>query len=365
MDRAAPESQVQEPPRERTVTVAHAAISSLLQHGIAPLPQHFAIWFDYHAGGNPALTRLIDGYLRAGQPITEALLREVHARFFDQRRESKSLVETSERLHATTVEVMGLVAEASGQRDSYGRSLGLFGRDLASGEGLVEALQRMSAATEEMARRSALMGERLEAAARTVADLHERLELALLEARTDALTGLPNRRAMELEGARGIANAEGEGAGFALAILDIDHFKALNDSWGHPVGDAVLRRVALTLRECGTEEVRCGRYGGEEFVVLLPRHDLAQAIWVTEQMRSAVAAQTFSVRATGQALGSVTVSAGLAVRQAGESWESLLARADAALYRAKQGGRNRVAYDEALAPTRTKEKGPASRPLPR
>jgi diguanylate cyclase len=346
MEPAAPESQNADPPRERTVAMAHAAMSSLLRHGIAPSPQHFAIWFDYHGGVNRPLIRLLDGYLHSETPITEALMREVHARFFDSRRESKSLVETSERLHALTVEFLGLVAEASGQTDSYGRSLGVFGHDLASGEGLVEALQRISAATEEMARRSAIMGERLEVSAQAVADLQQRLEAALLEARTDALTGLPNRRAMEQEAARCADAADADGSSFALAILDIDRFKALNDAWGHPVGDAVLRRVALTLRECGAEDVRSGRYGGEEFLVLLPRHDLAKAIWVAEQMRDAVAAQTYSVRATGRALGNVTVSAGIAVRQARESWEQALARADAALYRAKQAGRNRVAYDE-------------------
>jgi diguanylate cyclase len=345
MELTAPDRPLADPPREHTVAIAHAAMSSLLQHGIAPSPQHFAIWFEYHSGTNRHLIRLLDGYLRAATPITETLLREVHGRFFDSRRESKSLVETSERLHAATVEVMGLVAEASGQTDSYGQSLGLFGRDLASGEGLVEALQRMSAATEEMARRSALMGERLEASAQIVADLQHRLEAALLEARTDPLTGLPNRRAMEQEADRCIAGAEEDGSGFALAILDIDHFKALNDAWGHPVGDAVLRRVALTLREYSTEDVRCGRYGGEEFLVLLPRQTLAAAVSTVEQMRAAVAGQTYSVRATGRVLGPVTVSAGIAVRRAREGWEPILARADAALYRAKRAGRNRLAHD--------------------
>jgi diguanylate cyclase len=353
MEPPALESQIADLPRERTVAVAHAAMSSLLRHGIAPSPQHFAIWFDYHGGVNPELIRLIDGYLRSETPMTEALMREMHGRFFDSRRESKSLVETSERLHALAVELMGLMADASGQTDSYGRSLGVFGRDLASGEGFVEALQRMSAATEEMARRSAIMGERLEVSAQAVADLRQRLEEALLEARTAALTGLPNRRAMEQEAARCAEAADADGSSFALAILDIDRFKALNDAWGHPVGDAVLRRVALTIRECGAEDVRSGRYGGEEFLVLLPHHDLANAVWAAEQMREAVAAQTYSVRATGRTLGNITVSAGIAVRQPRENWEQALARADVALYRAKQAGRNRVAYDDGACRSRS------------
>jgi len=346
MTAAALEQPRHDASRDPTVATAHAAMSSLLRHGIPPSPAHFAIWFDYHAGDNVLLRRVIDTYISNGKPITEALLAEIHGRFFDTRRESEALIETSRRLNAATGEVVELLAEAGGQSCEYGRSLGAFGQALAQPAGnLAAALARMCAATEEMAERSACLGARLEASTRIVAELQARLEEATREARTDALTGLPNRRAIEQEAARLATLADAEGRPLAVALFDIDRFKALNDAWGHPVGDAVLRHVAVTLQEAAAAAFLCGRFGGEEFCALLPGHDLATALEAAERLRLAVAGQTYSVRATGRNLGAVTVSAGVAVRAPQEGWGRLTARADAALYRAKQAGRNRVAWD--------------------
>jgi len=348
MQSAANEQPGAEARRDPTVAHAHAAISSLLKHAIPPSPPYFTIWYDYHAGANIMVRRVIDTYLSNGKHITEGLLHEIHERFFDTRRESAALMETSQRLRSATEQVMGLVSEASGHSDDYGRSLGAFSGALHGHEGeMAEALQRMIAETQEMARRSAEVGARLEASSRVVVDLQERLEQALRESRTDALTGLPNRRAIEDAGSRLAAESQATGAQLAVAMLDIDRFKAVNDTWGHPVGDAVLRRVAGTLQENAGPGTLCGRFGGEEFIILLPRHDLAGAVQAADRLRVAVGEQTFSVKATGGVLGSVTVSAGVAVLAAGEPLPRLTARADAALYRAKQGGRNRVAWDGA------------------
>jgi diguanylate cyclase (GGDEF)-like protein len=160
----------------------------------------------------------------------------------------------------------------------------------------------------------------------------------------DELTQIPNRRALlaRLEQERG--RAERAGTPFSIAMLDLDHFKAVNDAHGHAAGDAVLQKFALTVLEHMRATDVFGRYGGEEFMLILVGAAPAAALEGTERIRSAVAARDWNAVVPGLAL---TVSAGVATFRKGESGEALVARADAALYEAKRAGRNRVAVGDA------------------
>jgi diguanylate cyclase (GGDEF)-like protein len=161
------------------------------------------------------------------------------------------------------------------------------------------------------------------------------------ETRQDALTGLPNRRAMEERAAAETRISEQTGRPLALLMMDLDGFKALNDTWGHPFGDHVLRVVGdRLLREAKAVGHPVARLSGEEFVMLLPDQTLAAACRVAELLRAAIADL---VLVRSDECVPLTVSIGVAMRQAGEStWSEMLRRADVALYRAKGGGRNRV-----------------------
>ncbi len=166
-----------------------------------------------------------------------------------------------------------------------------------------------------------------------------RADLARL-AMIDPLTAILNRRAFMLEYEREISRCTREKIGIALAIFDIDHFKNVNDTYGHLVGDQVLRRVADTLRASLRGHDVLGRYGGEEFALLMPGADTAAAMAGTERVRLAVGERPIRV---GQVSIPITISAGVAAYGVnGSDWESLLRSADAALYEAKRGGRNRV-----------------------
>lgn len=155
-----------------------------------------------------------------------------------------------------------------------------------------------------------------------------------LQASTDALSGLPNRRALEVHLHRETELATSRGTSLSAVVLDIDHFKKVNDSFGHLTGDAVLAEVAARLRQVARQGEVVARFGGEEFVWLLPGTDSTAALQAAERARSAIASAPF-----GEA-GSITVSAGVCeLREAG--LHSLLACADRALYAAKHGGRNR------------------------
>ena len=162
-------------------------------------------------------------------------------------------------------------------------------------------------------------------------------------AEIDALTGTMNRRTLDLWVERTFADAERTGRPVSVLFVDLDHFKSVNDRYGHACGDDCLRAVSTALRSVLSEADMFGRYGGEEFIAVLPGHDGAEARAIGERMRTAV--ENVEVRHEGQRV-RLTVSIGIATRQPGEQAPAAaIARADKALYRAKQNGRNRVEQD--------------------
>lgn len=160
-------------------------------------------------------------------------------------------------------------------------------------------------------------------------------------ASVDALTGLHNRRWLDQVFPRQISRCQGDGKPLALIMLDVDHFKNFNDNFGHIAGDMALCTLARTLIAHLRPSDLVARYGGEEFLLIMPETALREARMIAERVRLAVAA-TPVTSDDGAALPAVTVSLGLAEMRPGDTAEKLIAGADAAMYRAKQGGRNRV-----------------------
>lgn len=174
---------------------------------------------------------------------------------------------------------------------------------------------------------------------RLMEQLREHAEAFERQAREDALTGLANRRAFDETAAREFARARRMDMPLCLALIDIDHFKQVNDTYSHAAGDAVIVRLAqLMKRQCRGMDV-VARWGGEEFALLLPQARLSDAAGVCERLRAAFAEERFDAIDPDLRL---TISIGLASQEGVGSHEQLLVRADAALYAAKRGGRNRV-----------------------
>jgi diguanylate cyclase (GGDEF)-like protein len=162
------------------------------------------------------------------------------------------------------------------------------------------------------------------------------------DSRTDSKTGLLNARTWEREAAGAVARAVRSGAPLAVAVLDLDWFKSVNDTYGHLFGDEVLRQIGRCLPGALREYDLAGRFGGEEFVVLLPQTRAVDAFRAADRVRSRIA--SLPLRAPDGELVRVTASVGVAALDAGSRRElnELLSAADAALYRAKRGGRNQV-----------------------
>jgi diguanylate cyclase (GGDEF)-like protein len=180
-----------------------------------------------------------------------------------------------------------------------------------------------------------------------LAELGAKTDLLERQSREDALTGLANRRQFDDRMASEIERAQRYSKPLCLALIDIDHFKRINDSGGHALGDAVLVRIAGLMAEHFRASDLVARVGGEEFAVVFPETALPGALAAVEQLRMRLAASVFDEIATGEA---VTMSAGVSERLPGEGRDALQSRADQLLYAAKAAGRDRVLGDEEANP---------------
>jgi diguanylate cyclase len=208
----------------------------------------------------------------------------------------------------------------------------------ASGHAVSRVIELSRAMLESIAQ---VHGAMLRSQAETEA-LRDNLAKAREEADIDPLTRLPNRRAFERRLASADAEARRTGTPLCVAFCDIDRFKDVNDTHGHDAGDRVLCAVGSTLGSLIERDCFVARHGGEEFVVLFPGLDKQEAFEKLEGVRRAMATRQLHNRETGRPFGRVTFSGGIAEVTETEEPRSALARADAALYEAKQAGRNRI-----------------------
>jgi diguanylate cyclase len=308
----------------------------LKEHGLWPSPDNYALVHAFLADDSSAAAQAVraataDG-LRLSQKEADRIKTEVG---LPAPKAGQSGVDPA-LFAAATQEVERFAAIVEAQRadaQSYGADLVAGADKLESGEGGVAALV---AITRAMAERTKRAEQQLTAARDETKQLREKLAEAGEEARSDPLTGLPNRRAFEEK----LAELERCNATLSLAICDIDHFKRVNDNYGHAVGDRVLKAVAQTLKDnCAGNLV--ARIGGEEFVVLFPGLEPEAAGEILDDARDILGARHFKLRETDEPLGQITFSGGVARSRHPEGTPALQ-RADALLYAAKNGGRNQV-----------------------
>lgn len=238
-----------------------------------------------------------------------------------------------------------LVGRSADDAEAYREALSVEAEALVgahAGEQVTAALigvtRTMIARARGAEERLRAMGEELESVQRDLADARQSAE-------HDQLTGLPNRRALEAALQRAVETSRAADQALSLAFCDIDHFKRLNDTHGHALGDRVLRLVGDCLSEGAGTGAFVGRQGGEEFVMLFEGVRLEEAAARVDAVRAELAHRDFKSRTNETPIGHITFSAGVAALRPGEMGDSLMQRADEALYRAKNGGRNRVEMD--------------------
>ncbi len=268
----------------------------------------------------------------ADSPVADRASSEATAANRTQRRDAKRLQGFAKRFRS----LVALVAQDVGQHrnDIQQANLELSLVQELEGDQLTEFVLKSVTQILQVNER---LQVRLEVAEEKLEEQSSQIESHLSQARTDPLTGLPNRRAFDDELSRRIAESRRTGGTFCAMMIDIDHFKRLNDRFGHPAGDHVLRKVADTFRKTFREMDLIARIGGEEFAAVLPSTNVADGCLATERCRTAVA--TCPMNFEGNTL-HVTVSLGLTAIDAGDDPVSIMKRADEALYAAKDAGRD-------------------------
>lgn len=332
--------------KEVTNDLSQKSIARIKKENILPTPENYELWYVYYARSTPEVVRVIDGIIENGQAITDYVCSEIYNRFFSDLRNEETVRNSGAQVQDAIQSVSGAVLGVQEATKNYGEKLNEATTQIsiAKSQGEMQAAVKIAAdSTKQMIHQSAQLEQMLLESNAAMEEMRRDLEHIRREAMTDGLTGLANRKAFDSEFDRMFREATQDKLKFTLLMLDIDHFKAFNDNFGHQVGDQVLRLVARTLKDSIKGKDFAARYGGEEFSIILPDTDMSGAVIVGNALRKAVASKDVINRSTGKVLGRITMSVGVAEYSHEKTPEDLIERADTALYSAKHNGRNQVA----------------------
>ncbi|MDE3115713.1 MAG: GGDEF domain-containing protein [Pseudomonadota bacterium] len=330
---------------ERAQALAKTAIGLMAERAVEPSPENFELFFAYASGDNPAVSRVIGDMIAGRKAFTPAVLDDLRKRFFVKARFEEAMDSVGESVAETLDVMLGKLEKAGRDTVDYGKTLSAATGELGTAQspaGVRKLVDGLIKATHTMEERTKVLENELQNSSREVTELKSKLDDVRKESLTDPLTGIANRKAFDAELNSAIRQARDNQEPLSLLMCDIDHFKRFNDTFGHQTGDHVLRLVANCLSENVKGRDTAARYGGEEFVVIVRGTPLEAAMRLADQIRTGVESKKLVKKSTGDILGTITISIGVAEFDVTEAAPSLIQRADACLYAAKNGGRNCV-----------------------
>src|SRR5579863_8300125 len=322
--------------------LALGQIRSLRQTAV---PRNYEIWYVYATGYNSPLNKIINETLARNGKLTEADLEQIYETYLSHIKTTDRIDKVGSRVIGEIDDVMRLIGDALSVSANYDASLTGASEKLAAAKDrdqVTAVVESLLKSTRQMCDTNKALEERLTQSRTEISNLQQSLEAIRAESLTDPLTGLGNRKYFDRSIETAVQNALASREPLSLLMFDIDHFKSFNDSYGHLTGDQVLRLVGMSLKQAIKGQDITARYGGEEFAVILPNTALRPALTVADHIRRAVMSKELKKKSTGEILGRVTLSVGVAMLKAGEDTDSVIERADACLYAAKRAGRNRV-----------------------
>jgi diguanylate cyclase len=330
---------------ERSLAFAEIALQQIRALHQLALPRNFEIWYHYATGYKPELNRSINETLAQKGTLNDADIDHIYATYLSPTRVSDRIDAVGSRVLDEIKQVLDMIDAAAGSATSYSENLADASEKLQGakdGAALGAVIERLVDGAKEMEINNKKLEARLSASKQEVEQLQQNLETVRTESLTDPLTTLANRKFFDIELGNAVAEAKQSGEPLSLLMTDVDNFKAFNDKFGHLTGDQVLRLVAMAVKQNVKGQDIAARYGGEEFAVALPKTALRQATTVADHIRRAVMTKELIKRSSGERLGRVTISIGVALLRPTDTPQSLLERADNCLYAAKRYGRNRV-----------------------
>lgn len=328
---------------EKSFETLKETIPLLLKHKISAVPTNYALWYTYVSNESEQLNKAVDEAQEQGQPLSQLKTKELYRSYLAESQEVNGW-QLRQSMEAMLLELSQSMKDTRTDTNEFKQAMDARLADLDrvekegwSVEEVMKLVRNMVSETQEVRKSTISFNGALASAEKEIERLKSALQESQQEALYDALTGLCNRRYFdsELESKMAMDCV-------SLIIIDIDHFKKVNDTHGHQMGDLVLKAVAKKVQTCCRDAAQVFRFGGEEFAVLAPNMDAKRTIHLANQMRRAVEKINVKNRRTGESLDDITISLGVAQKQNDESQQSLLARADELLYEAKRLGRNRV-----------------------
>ena len=329
---------------EEATQIARAALPLASKLNLPANPLNYAVLYEYMAGNNTGLKTALDQLRVKPDCLTEE---NIHSLYQDHISKADEQVMNDLRESLATIldTLQGSIQQMDAESHKYESGLGADVEGLEDVQDQTELMiitRRLIDETRNMQKNSRLLNKKLERVSAELVQLREDYQRVRCESLEDPVTGTNNRRAFNYAIGTMCEAADAEAKPVSLLMVDMDHFKKVNDTHGHVVGDAVLKWVAQLINELIRGGDFLARYGGEEFAVLLQDTSLKGAEQVAEHIRQRTEGQRLKYGELDQKIGCVTMSIGVASYHPGELVESLVERADDALYYAKQSGRNRV-----------------------
>jgi diguanylate cyclase len=333
---------------DHSMAFAAAAFQKMNALRHSATPHNYEIWYNYASAANQSLNQAINDLMQTRGVMTQADLDELYERFFS----SSRIVEQLDSFGAQVIGEIGqIVSFIDGTLDSASRhseNLADVNAEIDTviePNGLRAIVGRLIRTAKDIESTNQQLEAHLQDSRQEINQLQKHLSAVRNEIITDPLTKLGNRKHFDQSIVKAIHDARANEAPLALVMIDIDDFKKFNDTYGHLIGDQVLRLVSKSVKLHVKEQDLAARYGGEEFAVILRNTSPRQAATLADLIRRAVMGRELVKRSTGENLGHVTVSLGLAMRREGDTAQTLIERADKCLYAAKRGGRNRMVCD--------------------
>lgn len=330
-----------------TTSVAKNIILETAKYSIPLTPENYHIWFDYFIGSNKELETDINELINSNIPFTNDINQKLYTKHFskdknDLKNIHKKTIKILQQFMLTTLSTKDLTLDYSDKMEKYNNKI----KNIEEPEEIQHVIEDIINDTNNMAKYSKQLNDKIEALNSKIYNLNKKLEETKREVLIDALTGLNNRKAFDSKLSKLFDKFIQNEDSFSILMLDIDYFKKFNDTYGHQVGDEVLRIVGSHLRENLKGKDFPSRYGGEEFIVILPNTAIQKAKIVAEIIRNEISNIRLKMKKTGKTLGDITVSIGVSETRKGDTSTSVVERADSALYFAKNSGRNNVKSEE-------------------
>ncbi len=327
---------------EYNAELLRKAIPLMSKHNISTHPINYAIWYEYVAGVNTPLKQAVDEVLSDSVTFNDHTSLELYKKYI-----CNASVDTFEKINFSLKTLIDNAFESienttnqvSDVGDNFQKSSVQL-TEIDEAKDVKSVLSGLIAETNHLVKISQSLKSELNEANNEMATLRNELSKVKELATTDVLTGLLNRRAFDNELA--ILTENNMGASNCLLMFDLDHFKRVNDNYGHLVGDKVIRYTGGLLKKYAKEHHHVARYGGEELAVIMPNTDLSEAKTIAEQIRVKLSKSELKQKDNGLTIGKITVSIGITQLKNDDNVESFINRADEALYNAKESGRNRV-----------------------